>query len=139
MTQLSGIIMNISGDPTLSIGDINEAANLVHSVVDYSANFIFGANILPELKDQIVITIIATGFADNPNRIHLSVGKNSAYESLVAPQVTPLVDENPTQVEEVAQVVEEVVVPTEESAKEEVKTEKKHEIPPFVKKLFGKK
>ncbi len=134
-----GIIMNITGDPSLSIGDINEAANLVHGVVDYSANFIFGANILPELKDQIIITIIATGFADNPNRVQVGTSQSSAFESLVAPQVTPLVDETPTQVDSIQPTETEVVLPTEEPVKEEVKPEKKHEIPPFVKKLFGKK
>lgn len=137
-----GVIMNITGDPSLSIGDINEAAHLVHDVVDYSANFIFGANILPELKDQVIITIIATGFADNQSRTPFATPQSQALDNLVnPPQVTPLITEDVTTVEEVPTQTVESVVPTqvEEPVAQEVKPEKKHEIPPFVKKLFGKK
>ncbi len=129
-----GLIMNITGDATLSIGEINEAANLVHGVVDYSANVIFGANTLPELKDQVVITIIATGFTDTPMKQGTFTSQESkkAYETLMATetQATPEVEDK---VDEVA-IEDDEVVEIEQPVQE-----KKHEIPPFVKKLFGKK
>ncbi len=136
-----GIIMNITGDQTLSIGEVNEAANLINGVVDYSANFIFGANVDPSIKDQVVITIIATGFAENQQRFSSVNGQvqtqSQAFASLVNPtkieeQQTQTVEE-PTQEE---QVVEEVAT---QPVEEEKPVEKKRQIPPFVQKLFGKK
>ena len=136
-----GIIMNITGDQTLSIGEVNEAANLINGVVDYSANFIFGANVDPNLKDQVVITIIATGFAENPQRFTVNgQPQNSTFATLVNPAQqavqqpvsTDKVEEQPTEQEVVQEVVQEPAV-------EEKPVEKKREIPPFVRKLFGKK
>ncbi|MBQ1942758.1 MAG: cell division protein FtsZ [Clostridia bacterium] len=57
-----GVIINVRGGRTLSIGEVNEAAELVRGVVDYSANIIFGAGIDPELGEDVTVTVIATGF-----------------------------------------------------------------------------
>jgi cell division protein FtsZ len=137
-----GIIMNITGDQTLSIGEVNEAANLINGVVDYSANFIFGANVDPNLKDQVVITIIATGFAENPQRLFNGNGQSQPTQSF-ATLVNPVQQEVPqatTTEKEVEQPVEqEVVEEVQEPVVQEKPVEKKREIPPFVKKLFGKK
>ncbi len=137
-----GIIMNITGDQTLSIGEVNEAANLINGVVDYSANFIFGANVDPSLKDQIVITIIATGFAENPQRISQpSTQSQQAFATLVNPvqetQPTEQVVEETTQSQPVEQT--QITQEATQVVEEEKPVEKKREIPPFVRKLFGKK
>ncbi len=139
-----GIIMNITGDQTLSIGEVNEAANLINGVVDYSANFIFGANVDASLKDQVVITIIATGFADNPQRFGVA-GQNQsqAFSTLVNPPIeTQTESEQSQQVEQTQTVTQTEQVAqkdVQEQQVEEKPVEKKREIPPFVKKLFGKK
>ena len=57
-----GVIINVRGGRTLSIGEVNEAAELVRGVVDYSANIIFGAGIDPSLGEDVTVTVIATGF-----------------------------------------------------------------------------
>ncbi len=58
-----GLILNITGGKDLTLGQVYEAAHLVQGIVDDSANIIFGANIKPdELKEEIEITVIATGF-----------------------------------------------------------------------------
>ena len=59
-----GIIFNVKGGSDLSLGQVNEAADLINSVIDESAMVIFGANIDPEYEGQIEITAIATGFTD---------------------------------------------------------------------------
>ncbi len=126
-----GIILNISGDSNLSIGEVSEAANLIHGVVDYSANLIFGANTLPELKDEVVITIIATGFTGSPERSFNQkrfMTDNESFEEVVAQKEI-------VEVQQPAPQPIEVEVPV----KEEPKEEPKKEIPPFVKRLFGKK
>ncbi len=135
-----GIIMNITGDQTLSIGEVNEAANLINGVVDYSANFIFGANVDPTLKDQVVITIIATGFAETQQRVAgiNGQGQSQAFSTLVNPVQEKQVEPQAVQTEQ--QVTETVVEEgAQEPVVEEKPVEKKREIPPFVKKLFGKK
>ena len=125
-----GIILNISGDTNLSIGEVSEAANLIHGVVDYSANLIFGANTVPELKDEVVITIIATGFTGSPERSFNQtrfLTDNQSFEEVVSHKEVVL-EPQPVQAEE----------PKQEPI-EEPKEEPKKEIPPFVKRLFGKK
>ena len=57
-----GVILNITGGKDLSLGQVREAAQLVQGVIDDSANIIFGANIDPTLQEEVVITLIATGF-----------------------------------------------------------------------------
>ncbi|MDR2046549.1 MAG: cell division protein FtsZ [Clostridiales bacterium] len=58
----TGVILNVTGGLDLSLSEVDEACRLVQDVVDISANIIFGAGIDENLKDEVVITIIATGF-----------------------------------------------------------------------------
>lgn len=57
-----GVIMNITGGTNLSLYEVNEAAEIVISASDPDVNMIFGAIIDDELKDEIKVTVIATGF-----------------------------------------------------------------------------
>lgn len=57
-----GVLINVTGGKDLGLLEINEAAELVQKSVDPEANIIFGAVIDENLKDEIVITVIATGF-----------------------------------------------------------------------------
>ena len=64
-TKIDGarsVLINVTGGEDMSIMDINEAANLIMESADSEANIIFGAGIDPELKDEVRITVIATGF-----------------------------------------------------------------------------
>jgi cell division protein FtsZ len=56
------VILNVVGGSDLTFNEVSEAAELVKSVVDASANIIFGARIDPNVQDEIEITVIATGF-----------------------------------------------------------------------------
>ena len=58
----SGVLINVTGGKDLGLLEINEAAELVQKSVDPEANIIFGAVIDENLQDEIVITVIATGF-----------------------------------------------------------------------------
>ena len=67
-TKIDGarsVLINVTGGEDMSIMDINEAANLIMESADPEANIIFGAGIDPELKDEVRITVIATGFGKN--------------------------------------------------------------------------
>ncbi|MBU5440527.1 cell division protein FtsZ [Paenibacillus sp. MSJ-34] len=57
-----GVIMNITGGANLSLYEVNEAAEIVISASDPDVNMIFGAIIDESLKDDIKVTVIATGF-----------------------------------------------------------------------------
>ena len=55
-------MLNIVGGPDLTLDEVTKAANLIHGVVDYSANIIFGACIDESVQDEVEVTVIATGF-----------------------------------------------------------------------------
>lgn len=57
-----GVLMNITGGTNLSLYEVQEAADLVTSAADQEVNVIFGSVINEDLKDEIVVTVIATGF-----------------------------------------------------------------------------
>jgi cell division protein FtsZ len=63
-----GVLMNITGGSNLSLFEVQEAADLVASASDHELNMIFGSIINDSLKDEIMITVIATGFAEKENR-----------------------------------------------------------------------
>ena len=56
------VIFNVTGGTDLTLTQINDAAKNVRDIVDPDANVIFGANINPELQEEVIITLIATGF-----------------------------------------------------------------------------
>ena len=68
-----GVIINITGGPDLGLHEVNTAAELVQRSVDPEANIIFGAVIDPEMKDEIVITVIATEFEKEKNMPNMNV------------------------------------------------------------------
>ena len=58
----TGILINITGGPDLTLTEINEAASLIHEAAHEDANIIFGSVIDANMEDQVRITVIATGF-----------------------------------------------------------------------------
>lgn len=57
-----GVLFNVTGGYDMSMSEIQEAAELITSAVSPDANIIFGATLKPELEDELIITVIATGF-----------------------------------------------------------------------------
>jgi cell division protein FtsZ len=62
-----GVLMNITGSSNLSLFEVQEAADIVASTTDQELNMIFGSIINESLTDEIMITVIATGFDDKEN------------------------------------------------------------------------
>ena len=60
-----GVIMNITGGMNLSLYEVQEAADIVAMASDEEVNMIFGAVINENLTDEIIVTVIATGFSDD--------------------------------------------------------------------------
>lgn len=57
------VLINVSGSSNLGIHEIHEAASLIYQEADVQANIILGSVIDDSLGDNIIITVIATGFA----------------------------------------------------------------------------
>lgn len=80
-----GVILNVVGGEDLTFAEVSDAAELVKSVVDASANIIFGARIDPNVKDEVEITVIATGFPGyantKPEEQNRSISGQSLYSS----------------------------------------------------------
>ena len=57
-----GVLFSVAGGDDMSMSEIQEAAEVITGAVAPDANIIFGATIRPELEDEIVITVVATGF-----------------------------------------------------------------------------
>lgn len=57
-----GVLFNVTGGYDMSMSEIQEAAEIITSAVSPDANIIFGATLKPEIEDELIITVIATGF-----------------------------------------------------------------------------
>ncbi|HVG02902.1 MAG TPA: cell division protein FtsZ, partial [Nitrospira sp.] len=57
-----GVLLNITGGPNMSLHEVEEAASIVQHAADAEANIIVGQVINPEIGDDLIVTVIATGF-----------------------------------------------------------------------------
>ena len=78
-----GLLINISGGLNLSLHEVDEASNIAKEAADPNANIIVGQVIDPDLDDEIVVTVIATGF-------EYAESKNGSQ-----PVISPAVQERP--------------------------------------------
>lgn len=151
-----GVILNVTGGKDLTLGQVYEAAHLVQGVVDYSANIIFGANINEALQEEIEITVIATGFVSKGDG---AVGDGAPRQNFInlmkEPEQKPEPVKQPekeVREERIEEIREERpraaytrVAPANDFRSDEEledvqpSTDKKSDLPSFMKKLFGKK
>jgi len=75
----TGVLINIVGDTSLTMHEVNTAAKIISEAAHQGANIIFGANIDPSI-DGLKVTVIATGFETD-------------FASLGLPDITSPVDE----------------------------------------------
>lgn len=57
-----GVLLNVTGGYDMSMSEIHEAAEIITGAVAPDANIIFGATFRPDLEEELIITVIATGF-----------------------------------------------------------------------------
>ncbi|MGE6258664.1 cell division protein FtsZ [Heyndrickxia sporothermodurans] len=82
-----GVLMNITGGVNLSLYEVQEAADIVASASDQEVNMIFGSVINEDLKDEIVVTVIATGF--NEEAVQVKQTRPSFGSGQVKQNVNP--------------------------------------------------
>lgn len=63
------VVLNVSGSSDLGLMEIEQASELVHQLVSDDADIIFGTSIDPSLGDEVVITIVATGFEGSAPKV----------------------------------------------------------------------
>jgi len=78
-----GVLINISGGSNLGLLEANEAANLIREAVDPEAEIIFGTTINDDLGDEVIVTVIATGFESN---LGSTIKAPKKEETIIQPQ-----------------------------------------------------
>ena len=93
-----GVLLNITGGSSLSLFEVQEAADIISSAAspDDDENIIFGAVINDNLKDEIIVTVIATDFSENHSSYQ---APNAAPRSTPQQQSTTPVASQPAQQE----------------------------------------
>ena len=86
----TGVILNVTGGLDLALDEVDEACRLVQDVVDVGANIIFGAGIDAELKDEVIVTIIATGFNGKTEKNHRAAVQEDVVEEKATEQAPEL-------------------------------------------------
>lgn len=56
-----GVLINITGGPDMTLHEVNDATSIIFEEAGPKANIIFGAVIDPNLRDEVQVTVIATG------------------------------------------------------------------------------
>jgi cell division protein FtsZ len=68
ITGAQGVLFNVTGGPNLGLFEVNEAAEVIRATTDPEANIIFGTVIDERMGDDVMITVIATGFDSSRKR-----------------------------------------------------------------------
>ena len=76
-----GVLFTVTGGQSLTLDEINEAAKIITGSVDEEARIIFGTTVDDSFKDEVRVTVIATGFDSHAsNTDNVSQGYNSFYK-----------------------------------------------------------
>jgi cell division protein FtsZ len=79
-----GVLMQVAGGANLSLWEVNEAGDIVSAAADPDVNLIVGAVINPDLQDEIIVTVIATGFENTPSQAHVRQQKPQIFDDVPA-------------------------------------------------------
>jgi cell division protein FtsZ len=94
----TGIIINVTGGPDLSLYEVNEASTLITEAAHEDAEIIFGAVIDDTMGDEVRVTVIATGFQDQDAKMlgrsdsmnRMQEFLNSAAQNPRQPELPPM-------------------------------------------------
>mgnify|MGYP004495297817 CR=1 FL=1 len=84
-----GVLINVTGSMDIGLEEVEQAANLVRDSVHPDAVTIFGATFDESLEDEIRITVIATGFAENQSEEDQSKAQQPVAAQPVSQQSVP--------------------------------------------------
>jgi cell division protein FtsZ len=78
VTGARGVLLNITGGPNMTLHEVGEAASIIQDAADPQANIIVGQVINPEIKEDLIVTVVATGFEKDEPAARLSAGGRAA-------------------------------------------------------------
>ena len=64
ITGARGVVLNLTGDPKMSLRDVDEAVHFIHKSAHPEVNIIAGLAVQPEMAGKVQATVIATDFDD---------------------------------------------------------------------------
>ena len=91
ITGARGILFNVTGGSDLGLFEVNEAAEVIKEAADPEANIIFGTVIDDRMRDEVKVTVIATGF--DATRKPRSTGRAATASAEVATGIEASLDE----------------------------------------------
>ena len=77
-----GVIISITSSPDITLDDVDVAASIIAEAADVDANIIFGVAFDEKLEDEMVVTVIATGFGTDSNGIANKSGAAAVSDSI---------------------------------------------------------
>ena len=84
-----GILINVTGSSSLRLAEVNEASTIIQSAAHEDANIIFGAVLDEKMKDEVKITVIATGFKEaTRSRDHANAAASAVLNARAATSAT---------------------------------------------------
>ncbi len=116
ITGAKGVIVNITAPQDVILDDVYEASQMIQEQVDPDANLIWGASLSDELEDEMVVTVIATGFDFDPSKVENVVSLRPAARE---PQEVPQTTESVQPLPQLEQVHEPVPAPVEKKSEPE--------------------
>src|SRR5271166_2503605 len=84
-----GILINVTGSSSLRLAEVDEASTIIQSAAHEDANIIFGAVLDEKMKDEVKITVIATGFKESTrSRDHANAAASAVLNARAATSAT---------------------------------------------------
>ena len=128
-----GVLFSITGDPSLSMHEVNEAAEVITSALDPNARVIFGSVIDDRMDDELKITVIATGF----NAKQSSVGEVATVKSYSPNPIFSKEESEDKVVVDKAQQKATIFKKRQEKKIEEPEDDNELDIPTFIRKKMN--
>ncbi len=82
ITGAKGVIISITASPDITLEDVDTAAGIVRAQADEDANIIFGVAFDEKLDDEMIVTVIATGFGIDANGVAKKPSYNGGMEDI---------------------------------------------------------
>ncbi len=82
ITGAKGVIISITASPDITLEDVDTAAGIVRAQADEDANIIFGVAFDEKLDDEMIVTVIATGFGLDANGVAKKPSYNGGMEDI---------------------------------------------------------
>ena len=131
-----GVLINITGGPDLCLYEVNEAATMIQEEAHDDANILFGAVIDEKMKDEIRITVIATGFGEKEKEARKFTLGSVANKDRKVVHLGTIVDDldSPTWQRKKQDTGETETVTADKVALQSSQEEDKFDIPTFLRK-----